>query len=59
MGFVSYEWLFYGGIAAMALAGLLFFIQTAIFVVRKRKINRKMEEEYGQPLNYNRKEKEN
>lgn len=56
LGFASYQWLFYGGIAAMVLAGILFFVQLILFFVKKSRLERKMDEEYGQPQMYNRKE---
>lgn len=56
LGFASYQWLFYGGIAAMVLAGILFFVQLILFFVNKSRLERKMDEEYGQPQMYNRKE---
>lgn len=55
-GFASYQWLLYGGIAAMVLAGILFFVQFILFLVKKSRLERKMDEEYGQPQMYNRKE---
>lgn len=55
-GFASYQWLFYGGIAVMVLAGILFFVQLILFLVKKSRLERKMDEEYGQPQMYNRKE---
>lgn len=56
LGFASYQWLFYGGIAAMVLAGILFFVQLILFLVKKSRLEQKMDEEYGQPQMYNRKE---
>lgn len=52
-GLASYEWWFYGGISVMILAGLLLAVQTVLFLVKRSSINRKLDEEYGQPQKYN------
>lgn len=54
-GYMSFELLFYGGIAVMLLAGVFFIIQTIVFLVNRIHISRKLDEEYGQPQKYNRK----
>lgn len=43
------EWLFWGGIAAMAAAALLAVLCVAIFYVTGRRLKKKLEEEYGEP----------
>lgn len=53
--FMSFELLFYGGIAVMLLAGLFFTVQTIVFLMKRMQISRKLDEEYGQPQKYNRK----
>ncbi len=52
---VGYEWLIYGGAAAMAVAGGLFALRLVLYLVKKSRIEREMDEEYGQPQLYNRK----
>lgn len=37
----------------MALAGLLLAVQTVSFLMKRAKISRKLDEEYGQPQKYN------
>ncbi len=39
----------------MALAGLLFAAQAIFFIANRQRINKKLDEEYGQPQKYNRK----
>lgn len=51
--FASYDLWFYGGICVMALAGLLLAVQTVLFLLKRAKISRKLDEEYGQPQKYN------
>lgn len=51
----SFDFYFYGGMAVMALAGLLFVAQAIFFIANRQRINKKLDEEYGQPQQYNRK----
>lgn len=55
MGIASFELWFYGGVVAMALAGLLLAVQAMLFIRKKNRISRQLDEEYGQPQKYNRK----
>ncbi len=48
----GFELLFYTGILAMALAIVLFAAGTARFLLKKRRIGRKLDEEYGDPQKY-------
>lgn len=57
-GFMSFELWFYGGIAVMLLACLLLVIQTIVYLVKRAHIRTKLDEEYGQPQLYNRKDEE-
>ncbi len=49
---MSFDWWFYGGIFVMASAGILFAVQTVLFAVKRKRIGRRMDEEYGQPGKY-------
>lgn len=55
--FAGYELWFYGGIFLMAIAGILFTVQTVVYIVKKSAIHKKLDEEYGQPQKYHMKEK--
>lgn len=48
----AFTLLFYTGIAAMALAALLFAAESIRFVVKKKSIGRKLDAEYGDPQKY-------
>lgn len=56
---MGFELWFYGGIAVMLFAGLLFVVQTIVYLLKRLHISRKLDEEYGQPQHYNRKDEEN
>jgi len=51
-GFESFELWYYAGILMMALAGMLLAVQTVIFFVKRRRLCRKLDEEYGLPQKY-------
>lgn len=48
------ELCFYGGIACMVIAGLGAVLQTILFIVKRKRNNRRMDQEYGNPRRYNR-----
>lgn len=43
------QWLLWGGIAAMAAAGVLAVVCGVIFTITGRRLKNKLEEEYGKP----------
>lgn len=47
--FTINEWLFWGGIAAMAAAADFAVLCLVIFQITGRRLKRKLEEEYGKP----------
>lgn len=57
MQFASYDLWFYGGIFMMGFAVLFFAVQAVVYLLKKAEINKKLDEEYGQPQKYHRKEK--
>ncbi len=48
----GFEICIYIGIAAMALAALLFAAGSARFLLKRKSIGRKLDEEYGNPQKY-------
>lgn len=56
--FASYDLWFYGGILMMGFAGIFFVVQAVFYITKKAGINKKLDEEYGQPQKYHMKEKE-
>lgn len=48
-GLSESEWFFYGGIAVMAAAAVLAVLCIVIFTCTGRRLNRKLEQEYGKP----------
>lgn len=57
MQFASYDLWFYGGISLMGFAVLFFIVQAAVYIIKRAGINKKLDEEYGQPQKYHVKEK--
>jgi Na+-translocating ferredoxin:NAD+ oxidoreductase RnfG subunit len=55
----SYEIIFHAGIIIMCLAAVVAVIFAIIFLIQKKKINKKLDEEYGNLHAYNIKDKEN
>lgn len=55
-GLAGYELLFCGGITVMAAAGIVFAVQAVYYIIKRADIRRKLDEEYGQPQRYNRKD---
>lgn len=55
--FASYDLWFYGGIWMMGFAGIFFAVQAVLYIVKKAAINKKLDEEYGQPQKYHVREK--
>ncbi len=52
-----YDLLFYGGIALIAIAALFIIIFLIVHFCRGVKLNRILDEEYGDPAHYNRRKK--
>lgn len=50
--YASYDLWFYGGLLLMAIAAIFFVVQTIVYFVKKAGINKKLDEEYGQPQKY-------
>lgn len=48
------ELCFYVGIVLMGAAVLGAVLQTVLFAIKRKKINRRMDQEYGNPRRYNR-----
>lgn len=48
-GMSESELIFYGGIAAMAAAGILAVLCIVVFTYTGRRLNKKLELEYGKP----------
>ena len=55
--FASYDLWFYGGICMMGVAGILFAAQAVFYLVKKGKIHKELDQEYGQPQKYHVREK--
>ena len=53
-GLAGYEKLFYGGIALMAAAAVFLAIFLIIYFYRGAKLRKMLDEEYGDPVRYNR-----
>ncbi len=58
MQFASYDLWFYGGIFLMGFAAVFFTVQAVFYLIKKAGINKKLDEEYGQPQKYHMKEKQ-
>lgn len=48
-GLSESELFFYGGIAVMAVAGILMALCAVLFVCTGRRLRKKLEQEYGKP----------
>lgn len=58
-GLASYELWRCGGILIIVLAVMFFAVRMLFFIIKKKSIGRRMDEEYGQPQKYNIKRKGN
>lgn len=56
MRFARYDLWFYGGILLMAASGVFFAGQAVFYIVKKARIQKQLDEEYGQPQKYHKKE---